>query len=272
MSDDKQTITESSKVENTTRTRGTKFGDYDTHTGLSPDAHIGRVILDPPEFPAEDKERREIEGDSFFANTESFLILDGMKVLTPLMEEDQKKIEDYNKWLAKEGVVYQIRYNHETKIRGVTYHYFGAYIFKKDDVTIYPDAGFIQPDLPKEEGHHACQACHKYIKNKNVESHYATKTHKANLLRREQLEKKPRTERKMVYHQKYDPYLWRELLEEDQFKIFGQPPRLKLPNNIRYRQIESKDGKTDHIIIPQSVYMLHEIIQLFSQSAIFRLA
>lgn len=259
-------------VENVPTSKGEKFGKYDSYTGLDPDGHIAIERVYRPENDVELKERTVIENDTYFPKSEAYLIIDGMKALEPAMEHDKNEIDNYNDSLLEDNVVFQIRYNHQMKIRGVVYHYFGAYIYKRDVQITQIDAGFLPPKLQEVDGKFPCQPCNRYLDLKHKDIHIKSKGHKEREKLYENLSKPPKSETKMIYLQKYDPYVWRELLGETQFRQFGQPPKLKLPTNIRYMHVETDGEKTSHLIVPSQVWIMAEIQTLFKGKSIFRLA
>lgn len=241
----------------------------DSHTGLDGTKHIG-ILQVKSRIPDPDVQLDQaLYNDSFFPNTESYLIINGWPALEEIIDQDAEVVKKYNDHLTENQVDYQLRHKHEVNIRNVTYLYSGMYIFKKETVVVSPPKpDFLPPRGAAVDDSEYCGDCYKWINNKQWTRHVGSKVHDESV---ERQKLKPSKQSKLRYVERFDPHKWRTTLGDEVFKAVGVPPRLQLPT-LKYRRVEYKDALTDCLIMPYSVFMQSNMAKIFQGYPIFRLS
>lgn len=254
------TITESSVSSNSA---------VNPHTGIDPTKHVGVLRVRPAELEASQKLELDLTHDSFFPNTESFIVIQGWRALEPVIKEDSIKVQKYNDLLKEKNINYHIRHKHLIQIRRTVYLYTGMYIYQKEVVITPPEKPqFIAPKGEQPEDSTYCNGCYKWVKDNQLSRHNKAKSHKEAMAL---LVASPKKETKLQYLQRFNPYEWRAMLGETTFKEVGTPPKLDLPS-VKYRRIMINGEETDTIILPGSVWLISDVQKIFMGYPVFRLS
>lgn len=238
--------------------QGDNFDPYPAPSE-TPMGHIEEVIINDYIERNESKERNDLENDSYFPDYEGFAVIDGYDEIKKMLEDEKKKIEEYNAKLSENKIPYSIRNKHVVKVGNTIYLYNGMYIYKKEVIKNPPL--YIPEDDNLEFN---CPLCNVVVTPSNKKRHIATKTHKNKLITYN------KAEQKLLYIGKFNYGDWRNLLGEEKWKEVRAPPKATV-SSLRFKQIYKDQEPTSTIVVPSDIMIQEEFRKLISKCPILKL-
>lgn len=228
---------------------------------INPSDHIVSQMLPDPEGTPSEREREQLDEDSYFPPHDSVLVVDGLSVFNDFTKDYDIKVKAYNKQLADLRLPYRIRSVHKHVYRHFTYYYFGHYIY----TVTKPETSIVQLPITDTSLPVKKTAGKKRPKKKPA--------------------KKKENNIKWIYLSKFDELDWHKLIQKDKLIELGMPPRLDIPNlkfhvtQVRLpSSIDEKNDKgvesidTNTIIMPYLLYMNPQVKFLFKGYPSYRLS